>query len=61
MASQRIQPFPVLISHAIHVYNLPEIHLDPFDRLMIAQCQMEDLPTLTADLTIARYDINVIW
>ncbi len=61
MASQQIQPLPVLISHALHVYQLPEIHLDPFDRLLIAQCQLEDLPLLTADLTIARYEINVIW
>jgi PIN domain nuclease of toxin-antitoxin system len=61
MANQRIQPLAILISHAIHVYKLPEIHLDPFDRLLIAQCQLEDLPLLTADLTIARYEINVIW
>ncbi len=61
MANQRIQPLAILISHAIHVYKLPEIHQDPFDRLLIAQCQLEDLPLLTADLTIARYEINVIW
>jgi PIN domain nuclease of toxin-antitoxin system len=61
MANQRIQPLAVLISHAIRVYKLPEIHLNPFDRLLIAQCQLEDLPLLTADLTIARYEINVIW
>ena len=61
MASQHIQPLAVLISHALHVHRLPEIHQDPFDRLLIAQSQLEDLPILTADSTIAKYEINVIW
>ena len=52
---------PVEISHALHVYNLPQLHMDPFDRLLIAQSQMEDLPLLTADSVISSYPVNVIW
>jgi PIN domain nuclease of toxin-antitoxin system len=47
--------------YALQVYELPEIHTDPFDRLLITQCQLEELPILTADLTIAQYNVNVIW
>lgn len=61
MASQHFQPLPVLLSHAFHVHRLPEIHQDPFDRLLIVQSQLEELPILTGDPTIARYGVSVIW
>jgi PIN domain nuclease of toxin-antitoxin system len=61
MAIYRIQPLPIQISHTLRIYDLPDIHQDPFDRLLIAQSQMEDLPILTADTTIARYDVSIIW
>ena len=61
MAIYRIQPLPILISHTLRIYDLPAIHHDPFDRLLIAQSQLEDLPILTADTMISRYDVNVIW
>ena len=35
--------------------QLPPIHRDPFDRMLIAQAQVEGLTLLTADATIARY------
>jgi PIN domain nuclease of toxin-antitoxin system len=49
------------MSHALHVYSLPNHHRDPFDRMIIAQAQLEDLPILTMDSHIAKYDIKVIW
>ena len=52
---------PIEISHTLRVYDLPPIHTDPFDRLLIAQSQMEDLPILTADAEIVRYQVKVIW
>jgi len=61
MAAQRIHPLPVQVSHALHVSTLPEIHPDPFDRLLIAQSQLEDIPILTADAAIAQYEVNVLW
>jgi PIN domain nuclease of toxin-antitoxin system len=50
MASQHFLPPPVQVSHVLHVFTLPEIHADRFDRLLIAQSQLEDLPIMTADL-----------
>jgi PIN domain nuclease of toxin-antitoxin system len=55
------KPLPIQISHALQVYNLPEYHRDPFDRLLIAQGQPEELPILTTDTEIARYEIKVLW
>jgi len=52
---------PIQLSHALHVYTLPAIHRDPFDRILVAQSQLEDMPILTADSQIARYPVKVIW
>lgn len=57
----RFQPLAVQISHASQVYNLPPIHADPFDRLLVAQSQVEALPLLSGDAEIARYDVEIVW
>jgi PIN domain nuclease of toxin-antitoxin system len=49
------------LGHALRAGTLPWIHRDPFDRLLIAQAQMEGLPILTADPVISRYDVETIW
>lgn len=61
LAVNGIDSLPVELAHALHVSTLPVIHRDPFDRLLIAQAQLEDLPILTADPQIGRYDVEVIW
>ncbi len=61
MSLHRMHPLPVLLAHALNVSGLPPIHQDPFDRLLVAQCQVEGLPLLTADRLIAQYDVDVIW
>ena len=61
MRLYRFQPLPVQISHAAHVYELPHHHDDPFDRLLIAQSQIESLPLLSKDEDIQKYDLEVIW
>ena len=57
----RFLPLAIELSHALQVYHLPDIHSDPFDRLLVAQSQLEQLPLLTADAEIRRYDAQVIW
>jgi PIN domain nuclease of toxin-antitoxin system len=52
---------PIRLQHALHIYTLPLLHRDPFDRLLIAQSQLEDLPILSADPQMARYPVQVIW
>ena len=46
---------PVTGAHAAAVDLLPPIHKDPFDRILIAQAQIEGLTLLTADEVVARY------
>jgi len=47
-------------AHALHVAGLPDHHRDPFDRLLVAQAQVESLPVLTADPQFGRYDVEVM-
>lgn len=42
-------------AHAAAVLDLPALHRDPFDRLLVAQAQVEGITLLTADETVARY------
>jgi PIN domain nuclease of toxin-antitoxin system len=61
LAVNGIDPLSVGLTHALHVSTLPALHRDPFDRLLIAQAQLENLPILTTDPQIRRYDVEVIW
>ena len=56
-----IYGLPIQMSHALHVSVLPNHHHDPFDRILVAQAQLENLAILTADPRIARYPVKVIW
>jgi PIN domain nuclease of toxin-antitoxin system len=51
----------VTLEHTLRVAELPMIHRDPFDRLLIAQAQVERLPIVTNDPAISRYDVETIW
>jgi PIN domain nuclease of toxin-antitoxin system len=61
MSLYRFRSLPVQISHAVHVYELPPYHNDPFDRMLIAQSRLESLPLVTKDEDILRYDLETIW
>ena len=61
MARTGVTPLPVLHRHALHVASLPSHHRDPFDRLLVAQAQLEELVILTADRQVERYEVKVKW
>jgi PIN domain nuclease of toxin-antitoxin system len=46
---------PISSAHAAAVDGLPEIHKDPFDRLLVAQSMVEDLALVTSDPMVRRY------
>lgn len=48
-------------SHALQAASLPLIHKDPFDRMLIAQSQIEAMTLVSADSMFDRYDVSVIW
>ena len=51
----------ISFAHAQKVEMLPDIHRDPFDRLLIAQSQVENIPIITKDGIIPRYEVETIW
>ena len=61
MKSSGVDALPLQHSHALQVATLPWHHRDPFDRLLIAQAQVEGLPILSADRNLAAYDVQVHW
>jgi PIN domain nuclease of toxin-antitoxin system len=61
LRSSGVRSIAVEHAHALHVGTLPAHHLDPFDRLLIAQAQLLDVPILTADQQFAPYDVEVLW
>jgi PIN domain nuclease of toxin-antitoxin system len=50
----------ISVAHAVAVAALPRHHTDPFDRLLIAQAQLEQLTILTADSAFDDYDVAVL-
>jgi PIN domain nuclease of toxin-antitoxin system len=60
MRRDAVDGLPVTHAHALHVANLPRHHADPFDRILIAQSQLEDVPLVTADRHMDSYDVAVV-
>lgn len=52
---------PIEMRQALHISALPTYHQDPFDRILIALAQIEDLPVLSADPKIGKYEVTIIW
>jgi PIN domain nuclease of toxin-antitoxin system len=61
MADQGLRPLPVSHQHALAVFGLPDHHQDPFDRLLIAQANLEDMILITADRLIEKYPVQILW
>ncbi|MBF6604950.1 MAG: type II toxin-antitoxin system VapC family toxin [Candidatus Limnocylindrales bacterium] len=57
----RFGPIAIDLRHALQAGALPRIHRDPFDRILVAQAQIERVPIVTADPVISRYDVETIW
>lgn len=54
------EPLPVQHSHALAVGDLPPLHRDPFDRLLVAQARDLRLRIVTADGQISRYEVDTL-
>lgn len=51
---------PITEDHALAVHALPMHHTDPFDRMLIAQAQIEGLNILTGDKQFVKYDVRCV-
>lgn len=56
-----IRSVPIQMRHALFVSTLPKHHRDPFDRMLVAQAQLEEMSILSADLQMSRYQVELIW
>ncbi len=54
------EALPVEHAHALATAHLPMHHRDPFDRLLIAQAQVLDIPLVTADRQFEPYQVSLI-
>ncbi|CAN5454203.1 type II toxin-antitoxin system VapC family toxin [soil metagenome] len=64
IASQQqngLEVLPIRLEHIFSLQQLPLLHKDPFDRLLIVQAQMEGLTLLSKDTAFADYDVAVVW
>lgn len=61
MNRNKLIGLPVQIVHALHIHSLPKHHKDPFDRMLIAQAQVERMPIITNDSLFAAYDVKILW
>ena len=61
LAHYRIEIMPLTLAHVLASDTLPDHHRDPFDRMLVAQAQVERLPIATRDSQIRKYDVETIW
>ena len=50
---------PITSEHTVAVNELPALHKDPFDRILVAQARVEGLLLLTSDKIVAKYGEGV--
>ncbi len=54
------EPLPITFEHAERAGSLPKHHRDPFDRMLVAQAQLEDLTIVTRDPSFAPYEVAIL-
>ena len=60
MEAGLMHDLPIRVDHAVRAGALPMHHRDPFDRMLVAQAQVEGLVLLTPDAALRTYDVPVI-
>ena len=55
------RPLAISVEHAVALVDLPAHHKDPFDRILVAQAQVDQLTLLTADDKIKGYAVPILW
>jgi PIN domain nuclease of toxin-antitoxin system len=60
MEASQIHSLAITTDLALAVRSLPLLHRDPFDRMLVAQAQVEGLTIVTADATLSGYDVPIL-
>ena len=61
LAENNFSTLSITIFHSIYTSKLPEIHKDPFDRMIVAQSKVENLSLISNDKNIKKYKVPVVW
>lgn len=61
ISANQFESLSVQMPHILRINSLPNLHKDPFDRLLIAQGIEEDLLIVTIDNLIVQYPVKTIW
>jgi PIN domain nuclease of toxin-antitoxin system len=56
-----IDIMPITLQHLSKVIDLSFHHRDPFDRLIIAQALIEEIPVISSDAIFSEYPVKLIW
>ena len=59
--TNEIEILPITQAHAFALDYLPILHKDPFDRMLVAQANVEDAVLITGDPVIAQYPVKHLW
>jgi PIN domain nuclease of toxin-antitoxin system len=61
MAKNQFNPLTIEIAHSAVVWQMPFHHRDPFDRMLIAQALVEQMPIVSADPAFDAYGVQRLW
>ena len=57
----RMESLPLIEEATLQLFRLPELHRDPFDRMLVAQAAAEGLTLVTHDQKLKAYDVPILW
>lgn len=61
MEDNSFVPLAFSMEHSLRAASLPDLHRDPFDRALVAQSAVEDIPFVTADRLVGGYPVEIVW
>jgi PIN domain nuclease of toxin-antitoxin system len=61
MKANALTELPITLNHTLALQDLPWHHKDPFDRLLVAQAMVAQIPILSSDGQLSAYGIGRLW
>jgi PIN domain nuclease of toxin-antitoxin system len=61
ISAHGLEPLALSLEHARHAGVLHSPHRDPFDRMLAAQAEIEDMPLVTADPAFRHFNVRILW
>lgn len=61
LVRERFENLPISVEHAVRAGLLPGPHRDPFDRMLVAQAQAENMPIVSIDAAFDHYKVRRLW